>query len=1380
MADLPNVIWTTTPEGVPVPIFSNPQDQAAYAQAQLETGKKLAATAASTAATNVWPDRALPGAYGWIPFAGAGEGLLGFVGQLAEAGRTIAQGVGKPLGIVKTNLPPVPEVLTKAGEHFQNTQEKLYSYIPGAPQMDYSNPDDVMISAVGQGVGAMAPIIPSAALTRLPSVLRVPLRHMLPTTEGAPVNVPISTAYGAAAGAQAISEAQAQDQQDQQQAQPSEGLPDDLKDSLGKLKVPFLQAPRTDSSSAAGAPQFDLSGVKFGDLTAAAPRPLFHEEGSSDVSWGHVALTVAGILAAIGAARFTHGLGVHITAAERDARLNAPDYAAKSADYNNAQIAAQAGTQISNAQGTRTTAPLPRDSALHSAAVAAQTQILDANALARDYARITSADPAAYERLANQYGRVFDLGRWQSTNREFLITGRDEATKITIPSPKKLFDDIGELPDPQKKMLIDGLSSANEMDNRNYNYGRGIIGKDAAHDFVDTPDQQLVAFTQQMLADPRLADIAHRFWGIGSGLIDIGEARGFFPPGEARRLKQIRPNYVPEVGTEGVITHALGPRQLAGVAGVHQVNTTPWSAMAQHIEALTRQFDIADVVRAYTDHQLDLQRTNPRSAQFLHEVPNPHGGQQPSLYPTLGPSGQPHRESIYSVRRPSGVKFYRSDSPEFYRMIKGQNANKMLTQLGILDRARRVVQLGTTGTASTLTGRAFPLTHVGRVTLLGAPINRPKGYAGSLSDALLQAGTRKLFGKAVGQRMIVDPTNILGAAYDVGRTGFDDLALRLSEGFDPKNANPITQALKSVIGPQQMQALSDSMRKYYLGTTTHEMAAMGVSGTGMPFRFRPPAGALGGEGLRSIRLQSAQLSPKLFMPPGKLTGKLGAAIKAHTINVLNALEEPYGGLMDSGNRYFYRLNKYFNPGIDRSNLAYETRALVGNPSTHGASPLVRGYTSLEQYSNIAGQALARRGRAFNEAPITMSASVVGHLGSLALLSIYTAMRNPQAMQYLENMITTQARAANVAIFGNDDPQYHTQISLPQELRPIYALILDLVSKAFNLTAVRHDPASFDGVYQFMKDWFSEHVENSTWESALHGASDALDFLDVPSWINAATAAAGGGSLRFNLEKLVNDLRNRNFGWNTFSVPLGTDNPLPNHPVGDHLFEGQDGKKWSVVMSSLFGTVGGILDDALGLARNYHHMHNFLDALGQTGQDWLQRAMDLNPSLNSLLWENPVRESMRSPIVEMTQRRLTNMSAAGGAKSAELMEGTTGGKFPLPVTPLQEEDKNAPPPGPMHDLYYIVKNNHDWIQSHYVAEINQIKKQMQDASQQPMDNKQRREWMNNQTRVISDKYRFINSYIDDKSQELSQLYGRRIDIGSPIDWKGTIDQFPPLN
>lgn len=1330
----------------------------------------------SSMVTNAGPDPRLPGPLGYIPLTGMAEGVVGTLGSVIDLGRALASKVtGYGLGgSLKNAADAVHDFTTAASEHFNQTQDEVYNQIPHYQPTAEEAPTFEKGKEFSQMVGNALPVAPGSILSGLPKALRLPLSFMTPTTARPATDMIINTTAGPLMG-YALSPPDDQEQQQpapqDQQTQPP---PPNLAAQLGPINSPFLQAPQTTTvassspSLAQGLGNIDTSGVGMGDTTTAQSEPWFHEEGSGPMSWGQFAAGLGGLFLAGAGARFLHSRGLAITTALRDERFNDPQYAQQKADYDNEQIAINAGQQISNAQGGRTDAPSVSGGAVHDALVSAQNATLDSTAKARDYIKLSSDDPQVADKLEKTYGLVLDPGRWQGKLGEFLRTGRDRISGVTMPAPKQVFDDIAALPQDRQKVMIDGLNAANEMDNRNYNYGRGNV-TNAAHDFASTPDTRLVQYTQDMLADPQLADIANRFWGMGRGIVDIGEARGYFTAQEAARMRAVRPNYVPEVGLDGTVTHALGPRELAGAAGINQVNTTPWSAMAQHIEGITRQFELNDIARMLSDHQLDVQQNVPGAAQFLNPVKNPYPRQQ-AQYATVAPSADATREPIYSVRRPTGITFYKSDNPDFFNFIKGQNPNKTLTNMGIFATARRVVQMTTTGLLSLASGRAFPITHLGRVGY-SMNINRPWGTVGGPIDAAVQ----RLSGGKFGYRATLDPTNYGGMAYDILRTQFDNAVRDLGEMFNPKNPNTITQLMHSALGPHTMQSISDSMQRYYMGTTTHEMAAEGLAGTGMPVRFQPPALSLGREeGVRAVRSMSAQLSPKLFMSGGKL-----GTILPHVIDLRSALDETYGNIMDAGNRWFYRMNKAMKPDLDPNVLTYEARNLVGNPSTRGASKVVRGYTQLEEYSNIAAQAIARRGRALNETPVSTSASMISHLGSLALLSIYTAMRNPQTMQYLQNIISTQGRAANVYMFGNDDPQYNTAISLPQEVRPFYPLILDATSKVMGLAAMQHDPMTFDSVLQFMKDFFSEHIENSTWESSLHGAADAMSFMDIPSWVNAASAI-GGKSIRIDLERIVNDWRNQGIGLSTFSIPTGQDRPLPNHPQGDHLFEGQDAKVLSTMISSVFGSLAGVFDNAMNLKHYAHDMDSFWDAAGQVGKDWIQKAMDLNPSMNSVLWENPVRESMRTPIVEMVERRLNNMQTAGGPLNAELMEGTTGGKFPLNVTPLPAEDRNAPPPGPMHNLYYAVKAEHAFLQSNFIAEINAVKKQMQDAAQQPMDNAERRQWMNNQTRLISDKYRYINTLIEDQNAKLSNVYGRRIDIGAPIDWKKGLDQFPPLN
>jgi len=613
-----------------------------------------------------------------------------------------------------------------------------------------------------------------------------------------------------------------------------------------------------------------------------------------------------------------------------------------------------------------------------------------------------------------------------------------------------------------------------------------------------------------------------------------------------------------------------------------------------------------------------------------------------------------------------------------------------------------------------------------------------------------------------------DPTNLVGAAYSGARSGFDDLALLLSHGFDKSNPNKSTQFLNSILTPQQMDVIRNRLLTYYTGTTTAEMKAAGVSGMGVPFRTRLPAFArTGGESPTTIRLVSGELSPKLFMSGGKL-----GTIKPHWIDLKKAVEESFASVSDAGHEYFYRLNK-FKGGIDKDTLAYETRALVGDPGVAGSGAIASGIRSAVPYANVSAQGLSRFGRAINETPVGTLVGLASSLGTVGLLSLYTAMQNDATRDYLQNVISTQARAANVLIFGNANPALHTAFSLPQELRPVYAMVLDILSKALNVMAMRDDPEHHDGVLGFLKDWFSQHIENSTWQSALHGVGDAANVVDVPGAVNAVVAGSGSNA-RIDVERMISDYRNNQFGLGTFFMPVGTDSPLPNHPPGDNALEGQDAHKYSVMMSNLFGMVGGMMDHLTGFSRYYNQTGSFWDSLGQVGKDWIQGAMDANPSLNNILWENPVRESSRSPVVEKVSRELLTMKQTAGASSAERMEGTTGGPRPLPVTPSIEPGK-VPTDPTMRNMYLATSAEYAWINSTVMTDINALKKQMADRSQQMGDTRERREFENQQKRTIEDKYRYVQDRIDDLNAAFSRQVGAPVDI-MKIDWKKGPEQF----
>jgi hypothetical protein len=1319
--------------GVEAPIGLTPEESLAYQEEMRKHLNAMIPGAISSVEANVATDPRAPGME-HIPFAGVWEGLPALAGTAYEFARNkINAGLG-------TNLPPQWQITKDAAQHLKTTEDIYYKELGGEEGPAYEGS-----RIAGSVMGNAVPILPGGLIAKLPLAARIPAQLAVPTTEGAVANLAIGSTLGAGLDALHSSNTPA--------------FADQVSSLVNGPATPAPAQPQEPRPPATTGlvPGVDAL-VNGGQQPGMPPAPTFNEQGESGWSVGGVLGGVAAGILTLAALKYTHGLGSEITTAARDLRLRDPAYAQAAQDFNNARIAQ--GGQISPTEPGALNAPTPSGGAVHDAAVAAQTSVLDANAQARDYIKLTSDNPAAADKLANQVGLTLNDQAWQARLRSFLTTGIDDQTGRRVTSPKRWFDDVAALPDPQKKILDDGLHAANELDNRAYN--RRMASTPVEHDFPHLSDQDLARSVAAVQSDPVLKNLMDRHGQLGRDMIDLGQQRGFFTPTEAADILQAHPNHVAEVDNTGRVLHAMGPREYG--IGVTQANTTAWSALAQHLEVLYRQFELNEMRGGFVDHMMNVQAGAPYSAQMIEKIANPYArANSPThtLYPTVQPMSTGVREPVLAVRRGTGIDYYKIYHPAFYDMLSGNNATKLRAYMDGLSVPRRLLSSGTTGVGSVLSGRVFPLTNAFR-TAVQLGINRAPGRSGGLIDK----GVQRLSGGRFGYRG-PDPTTPLGMAYSGARSGFDDLALHVAPWFDKDNQNPVTQLLKSILTSHVMDNINQGLMDYYGRTATFRMRARGVGGQGSPYQTQLPAlYRKGGQREAPIRLLSGQLTPSLFMNGGKL-----GTIKPFLIHLQNAVNEVFSSISDVGHEYHYRLNE--GGGRDPHTVAYETRALTGDPGVAGAGTAANVVRSAVPYANVSTQGLARMGRALKETPVGTGVALATTLGSAAMLSLLTSMRNDQTRDHLQNTISTQSRAANWILYGHDNPSLSTMFSFPQELRPVYGMMLDIISKALNVGALHHDDAAHDGVYGFLKDWFSQHIENSTMRSAQHGLADMFNVVDVPAAFNAV-AGLTGSTVRIDLDRIADDLQHGRFGASTFVMPVGADGPLPNHPPGDGALEGADGKKFVAMMSNIFGITGGMIDHLFGFERYNKMSGDIWGSLGQVGKDWIQRAMDLNPGLNNILWENPVRDSMRSPVVERAETTLNKMKDTAGANSAERMEGTTGGKFPLPVTPQVGPGK-VPIDPQMRNMYLATAAEYSFIQSHFMPGITALKKQMADAAQQPKDNRDRREWMNTQTRTITDKWRYVQSRIDDLNAAFSRQVGAPVDVGH-IDWEKGTEQF----
>jgi hypothetical protein len=314
--------------------------------------------------------------------------------------------------------------------------------------------------------------------------------------------------------------------------------------------------------------------------------------------------------------------------------------------------------------------------------------------------------------------------------------------------------------------------------------------------------------------------------------------------------------------------------------------------------------------------------------------------------------------------------------------------------------------------------------------------------------------------------------------------------------FDPKSGNPINRFLRTTLSDAQVDGMSLAAKRYYEATATAKLERMGIGGAGSPMHLAAPGVVTGskagpfGDRATGIRLETARLSPKAFFK-GDWMGA-----KPFAMNLQHAAAEAASHISDAGHDYIGRIN-LDNPNMHPDVLTYELRNLVGNAARRGGSATANVGRLALPYANVSAQGIGRVARAIGERPGASAMTAAMGLGSFALLSILTHMKSAAHLDFLQNQISLQQREANVALATSDDPQKPTMIPLPQEMRAAYAFALDVMSKAVNIIAARHDKVSFNNLWEGLQEFFGSHVTSSNWMAMQHGLVDTFDFINLP-------------------------------------------------------------------------------------------------------------------------------------------------------------------------------------------------------------------------------------------------------------------------------------------
>lgn len=891
--------------------------------------------------------------------------------------------------------------------------------------------------------------------------------------------------------------------------------------------------------------------------------------------------------------------------------------------------------------------------------------------------------------------------------------------------------------------------AADELDNRMTNNG-------IRHNFADVDSNalsQIVADARRIPAVSNLLDEAKQYtdnftqWMVHRGLVS---------PAEAAQFRNMRPHYLPSANFEGLIDNPLTRRDVSRNLGINQIPVHAAELQKQHFEAVFRAAEDnmwkRDVLKAYSD----FQSVNPQRAQLVKVVATPMNIQGQS-------QGAAKDRMFLNVRNDQGqLVTYEIMSPDVHRwltQVGGHRAHEYL-------RAQRsLMESFTTGRYSWLTGNVMaPLIAAYNGSI--SSIVRPHGMSYGLVDTALQ----KVTGGRVGLPGDVTGTLVgqpIAAAIDAGSM----ISERIARMLHPEANAPLNNMLRSMLGDNLVDAMALNARDRYMRSQYAERRRFGLVGSaGMDATNVPNVQSSIAPGAPTSALNN--MTPELFraydpkVPMTNIT--IPTPGRALAIKTDGLIGELHRLITESHASWAYRVNKGRMPA---EQLVHQVRRLTGDPSEVGTSRVMQAANAAIPYFAPSVQGTRRVGQAIADQPLSTSMGIFNGVVLPVLGSVYLAMlAGDEAIDYMLNETNTDRFASRVSFVWGDPTRDRVDFAVDPVMRPVMAAAKSFAIDLF-LSAARADPESFSDAIAVLTDLFSKHLTTQQ----LNNIGSAATSVVEPGLPPAARAVAIGAAGK--------DLP---MGWmhdalkgNNPMIDVATQRSIPGAVrVPDPIFGADMQSQYVKAAFAMLGMVGSQLP---GLVENYNYSKMLTDdpiyAMANVRDQWLMQARDSLPTVNGLLWKHEFPVSPRSTFVEAVQEKVKKLSELSGVRTAEMSGGMVTrhrGRLLDPGT--QMEDK-LPADPQMRQLHAQLGNYNTVVNKMNMAALD-IRKQLDalGTTGQPvaMVRTQKNALTKEYHNQMSEMAGFLN-YIE---AFMSEQYGRRIRIDD-IDWKGTLDQFKPL-
>lgn len=1284
----------------------------------------------------------------YIP--GGVQGLVGGVGQYGIDLANIAANKA-PAALGYTGLPHIdtPEFIQQAQQHHEGAARAADADMPEFLQpVEPQNAPERVARDVTRGmaeVGFMPPI--SVGMRFMPSAVRAAADLVAPAAlHPLAVGLPVGALTGAASIHNEVTNPQA--------GKPEFALPPDdtQTQAVSAPTTPGVQKPAfalpPEPTSGVAKPEFALPPDP--DATGATS-PQLQGRDDTKFTFGDVLTGVASLPLALLARRPIMSAWRGVTEAKRQAEY-AAQREAVGLTTDDAAFPKPPGYDPANAPQVPQV-QLPGDTGM---ATALNTKFVNADARVQQTLSAYAETPEDALFVRRAYGLVNDRLSAQNRSREFIETGIDPLVKTQLPAIGRYARRYAAL-DPEMQAKIDTTAKRrDELNDRDELMRRAISGGTTPH--IDDPSLRYTLWSEpttdmratvaRNMTDPVVKQFIDEYDAMNPRYVQHAVDRGLISQDTANNMINKHPNHISRVDPTGRLVDLFGPRELVTRGGPNVRTDNFVQTMMDQIPQIIRSSDINMTNQLIVETLLQGQARGGKPT-IVTEIPERSA--------TGGPLNDKQRR-ILNVGYTSGERSFEFHDPVMFDHITKHN-DFLGLGLQAAAHATQVLQSGTTGALSLLSGRLFGLTTNLPRNILAGSTQRPAGMAGGLTDKALQT----ISGGKLGLR-VADPLSVAGSAYELAAGSAAMLTKGIANHIE-RAQSPAAKFIRAFLGEQGTRNMIDGMNNAYARSNLSQARSESAAGAGQGSRSRvealsnaPPKSfsslKLAAEGLKRPYNPAFTNVPELYHGNG-----MSFAVRT------KAMLNDFNNLMNDA----YHLHvRRINPQMSLVERAYEVNQLTGAPGRTGESTGFRGYSTLVPYLNPSIQGVARAAQSYAQAPLGTFFGKVLTYSMFGYATRWLAMQGGQAhIDVLDNVITPREQVGTFNFMTNpNDPMDYAKIPTPQEDWGLIAIINEGAKHMIGFGDAVHDGHALE----WLNNMFHTYVSARTAESIGYGLAQVVDpILQAPTVVNMALNAAGM-RYRPDMTSVVQGLQHGKspFGANSTVVNKIND---PYALPGQTLSGGGDNAIMDAAASSLMGTIYGTGSAIMNEANHATSLGDFVHRLGDV---YNQRFRQLNSIGGGIVWSaaNQLR-GRGAPEQQAVRNTMDALKPTEGLLQGEGNVGLTrkGGE---PIE-IRGEAQLSPDPI-MRELLMQANALRTHLTGDFQRKINDMDKQRQAATTQDMPQDAKRETLNDLALKMQGQYIIGQQLIDKANEQATRLIGAPVDFAMPIDWKQGAMQF----